>query len=216
MQAKIHHFNTKEIEQMDRKVRLNLINSIGGIKPANLIGTISPDGKTNLAVFFSVIHLQSQPPLLGFMLRPDHEVRRDTWENIKSTHYFTVNSIHTKISKKAHYTSAKLPPDMSEFDYCGFKEEYIDGFPAPYVAESAIKIGLKWVDDHFITLSKTRLVVGEIQHIYLPEEALDSHGYIDLELLESAGLGGLNNYYSVKKHAEYPYVRLDDKQALTL
>ena len=42
------HFSKQDI--LTSKInRLNLINSITGIKPANLIGTISKDGHTNLA-----------------------------------------------------------------------------------------------------------------------------------------------------------------------
>ena len=44
----------KEIEKSERKWRLNLINSVSGIKPANLIGTKSEDGIDNLAIFSSV------------------------------------------------------------------------------------------------------------------------------------------------------------------
>ncbi len=40
-----------------------------GIKPANLIGTISKNQVSSLAIFSSVVHLGSNPALLGFVLR---------------------------------------------------------------------------------------------------------------------------------------------------
>ena len=55
---------------MDKISRLNLINSITGVKPSNLIGTKSKDGFSNLAIFSSVVHLGSKPPLIGFITRP--------------------------------------------------------------------------------------------------------------------------------------------------
>jgi hypothetical protein len=58
-------FKAYEIANLDSKFKLNLINSIGGIKSGNLIGTKSSNGGTNLAIFFSNMHLQSNPPLLG-------------------------------------------------------------------------------------------------------------------------------------------------------
>ena len=58
------YFSKKDIINASRIHRLNLINSITGIKPANLIGTISKDGHTNLAIFSSVIHLGSNPALI--------------------------------------------------------------------------------------------------------------------------------------------------------
>ena len=67
------HFTKGIIRDLDKVKRLNIINSITGIKPGNLIGTISEEKITNLAIFSSVIHLGSNPALLGFVLRPKKE-----------------------------------------------------------------------------------------------------------------------------------------------
>lgn len=64
------HFSKEDISKMSSIYRLNMINSCTGYKSANLIGTKSKKGVTNLAVFNSVIHLGSNPPLIGFILRP--------------------------------------------------------------------------------------------------------------------------------------------------
>ena len=69
------HLTKEDIFKIDRIKRLNLINSVSGIKSANLIGTQSSDGYSNLAVFSSVVHLGSNPAYLGFVLRPDSNVR---------------------------------------------------------------------------------------------------------------------------------------------
>ena len=71
-----------DLENASKVFRLNLINSITGIKPANLIGSISNSGQTNLAIFSSVIHLGSNPAYLGFIMRPIGDVPRHTYENI--------------------------------------------------------------------------------------------------------------------------------------
>ena len=76
------HYTRLDIDQMEKIFRLNLINSCTGYKSANLIGTQSADGKTNLAVFSSITHLGSNPPLIGFVLRPT-TVPRDSYRNIK-------------------------------------------------------------------------------------------------------------------------------------
>ncbi|PTL98815.1 MAG: flavin oxidoreductase, partial [Candidatus Arcticimaribacter sp.] len=64
------HFSKEAIGAMPSIYRLNMINSCTGYKSANLIGTQSKEGNTNLAVFNSVVHLGSNPPLIGFILRP--------------------------------------------------------------------------------------------------------------------------------------------------
>jgi flavin reductase (DIM6/NTAB) family NADH-FMN oxidoreductase RutF len=199
--------HSSDIQQMDSKVRLNLINSIGGIKPANLIGTRSKLGRNNLAIFFSVMHIQSSPPLVGIMIRPDAEVRRDTWNNIQETKLFTINSITENMAERAHYTSAKFPEDLSEFDACHFQEEYLDDFKIPYVSESPIKMGLEMVDHYKIKASGTTLVIGEIKHIYLPDGLMDKRGYINFESIKGVGISGLNSYYKLQKAFEFPYAR---------
>ena len=50
------HFTKEKIQNLPKINRLNLVNSCTGYKSANLIGTKSKDGKTNLAIFSS-IHL---------------------------------------------------------------------------------------------------------------------------------------------------------------
>ena len=92
---------------------MKLINSICGIRGVHLIGTKSPDNITNLAIFSSVVHLGSNPSLLGFVSRPSEKVKRDTIANIMSTNYYTINSIHEGILDKAHKTSGKYLSSIS-------------------------------------------------------------------------------------------------------
>ena len=96
-----------EIENLERKYRLNLINSISGIKPGNLISSKSLEGQENVAVFSSVVHLGSNPAQLGFILRPQKQRETDTYRNIAETSFFTINHIPENLIKKAHYPSAK-------------------------------------------------------------------------------------------------------------
>ena len=63
------YFSNEDIKNLPRIKRLNLINSITGVKPANLIGTRS-NVNSNLAIISSIVHLSTNPPLLSFMLRP--------------------------------------------------------------------------------------------------------------------------------------------------
>ena len=84
---------TKEnILDFEKLYRTNLTNSLSGFKSANLIGTISKEGKTNLAIFNSVIHVGANPPLMGLLMRPVSD-ERHTYTNIKETNHFTINHI---------------------------------------------------------------------------------------------------------------------------
>ncbi len=204
------YWNKKDIETAERRLKLNIINSITGIKPANLIGTVSDKRKDNLAIFSSVIHLGSSPALIGFILRPKGEVPRNTHDNIMHNQVYTINHVPQSLIKNAHYTSAKFDENISEFERCNFTAEYIDGFDAPFVKESVIKIGLRFREEIPIPLNNTSLMIGEIEHIFVPDEYISPLGYIDLEKAETAAISGLNTYYKLNKLDSFPYVRLEE------
>tara|TARA_B100000963_G_scaffold176163_1_gene153214 strand:+ start:1204 stop:1815 length:612 start_codon:yes stop_codon:yes gene_type:complete len=202
------HFSKQDILNTSRIKRLNLINSVTGIKPANLIGTISKDGYTNLAIFSSVIHLGSNPALIGFITRPDKKVRRDTLNNILETNYYTINHVHHNFIEQSHKTSGKYKKDVSEFDMCNLTEDYLFDFPAPFLKESKIKMGLKLQNIIDITDNQTKLILGLIEHIYIDDIALEDNGDINLQIINDVGIGGLNNYYKLEKFAHYPYFKV--------
>ena len=175
-----------DISKLDKVFRLNLINSITGIKPASLIGTMDSSGITNLGIFSSVVHLGSNPPLLGFIARPSNEIRRDTLENILDNKYYTINHLTTDLSKNGHYTSVKFPKEISEFEKCKFTEEFTINFQAPFVQESPIKYGLEFVEKLDIKHNNTSLIIGEIKIISIHKTLISEEGYIDLEKSNSA------------------------------
>ncbi|MFN6039875.1 MAG: flavin oxidoreductase, partial [Bacteroidota bacterium] len=74
-------FNLQDILSFEQRYRATFINSIGGFKSVALIGTKNSSGQTNLAIFNSLVHIGANPPLLGFIVRPD-SVERHTLENI--------------------------------------------------------------------------------------------------------------------------------------
>ncbi len=205
------HITQKGLVEMNRIERLNLINSLSGIKLANLIGTINEDGTENLAIFSSVVHLGSNPALFGFVLRPRGEVRRHTHENILSTDVYTINFVHTSFIKQAHFTSIKAKSNESEFVLSELTPEYIEHFQAPFVQESTVKLGMRFVEEIPIKTNGTSLIIGQVEHILIPDHIILDGGHIDLEALEIAGISGLNTYYSLNKIAHLPYVREDSK-----
>lgn len=200
----------EEISEIPKIKKLNIINSITGIKPANLIGTKSNSGITNLAIFSSVVHLGSNPPLIGMISRPVGEVERHTMENIEENSFYTINHVHTDHVKRAHYTSAKWEKTESEFHKCGFSEEYISGFFAPFVKESNIKIGMRLEEVIDIKLNGTIMLIGAVECIVVPDHVLSDEGYINLEKADTASISGLNSYYTLKKIGEFPYARVGE------
>ena len=204
------YLNKDSIQQLEKFNRINLMNSITGISPANLIGTISNDSIENLAIFSSVVHIGSNPPLMGFVLRPTKENKRDTYENIIAINKFTINHINSDMVERSHYTSAKFDKNESEFQKCRLTAEYLNNFPAPYVKDSYVKIGLNLEDIQSIKSNGCRLIIGRVERLYVPDSAIYKNGNIQLDLSNSIGVGGLNTYYSLDKIAEYPYARVNN------
>lgn len=184
----------EDIMHLDRFQRAAFINTVSGFKSANLIGTVSPEGVTNLAIFNSVIHIGANPPYLGFILRPT-TVERHTYDNIKANGQYTINHVHQNFVNQAHQTSAKYPAAVSEFDACGFTPQYTAAVRAPYVQESLIKIGMEYVEEYPIELNGTLLVIGKIVEVLLPEDAMLETGHVELAKAKSTAVAGLDSYY---------------------
>ena len=203
------NYTKKEIAGLDRITRLKLINSVTGIKPANLIGTQNKSGNTNLAIFSSLVHLGSDPAILGLISRPQTSEVGHTYNNIQENNHYTINHIHPEFIKNAHYTSAKFNADVSEFERCQLTEEYIPNFDAPFVKESHFKMGMQFIEAINIKANGTVLIIGEIQQLMIPDSAI-VEGDVDLEASNSIGISGLNSYYSLKKIDTFPYANVNE------
>ena len=199
-------FNTEDIKGFDKIYRINLMNSLSGYKSANLIGSISNSCEENVAVFSSVIHLGSNPPLLGFVLRPN-TVPRNTYENIKETGFYTINHINEAFIESAHHTSAKYPKDVSEFEITGLTPVYKNEFKAPFVNESSVQIGLKYVEEYHIKANNTILVVGEIQCFYVNDDMLETDGFLNLSKAKTATINGFDAYALPELKTRFEYQR---------
>lgn len=188
------HLKRQDFEELDHIFRINLINSCSGFKSANLIGTKSNLGIPNVAVFSSVTHLGSNPPLLGVIFRPVTDVPRNTYENIKETGQFTINHIEASIINDAHHTSAKYDKDVSEFDITGLEEEYKNGWHAPFVKNAPIQIALTYCEEYKIKANGIIQLIGEIKDLFIKSNLLEDDGFINLSKANVVAINGLDGY----------------------
>lgn len=197
------------LDHLDYIPRINLVNSITGYKSASLIGTKGEDGHLNVAVFSSVTHVGSNPPLIGFIVRPT-TVARNTYDNIKATGFYTINHVNEQIIADAHHTSAKYPKEISEFDKTALNPEFRGNFHAPYVQEAVVKIGLAFREEIPIQLNGTLLIIGEIQEIIFPEIYQKEDGFVDLNAARTVCISGLDAYHLPQQLARFEYARPKD------
>ena len=93
------------IQSWERFYRANFINSLTGFKSVSLLGTADKSGQTNLGVFSSIVHIGSDPALVGYCNRP-RKAAPHTLANIESTGVYPINQIPPSHQEKAHQASA--------------------------------------------------------------------------------------------------------------
>ena len=200
------HFTSEALIDLEKHERAHLINSLGGFKSLALVGTSDSKRNTNLAVFSSIFHVGANPPLIGLIFRPSPP-ERNTYSNIIETGFYTINHVNETIYKQAHQTSARYDKEISEFEITGLTPEYKDAFFAPYVAESNIQLGIEFKEKIDLTINNTTLIIGEIKHIYIPENCLSKDGFVDIEKANTVTCSGLDSYHKTVQLDRLSYAK---------
>jgi len=199
---------SKDISALESRYRAALVNSLSGYKPANLVGTADREGRTNLAIISSVVHLGSHPPLLALIIRPS-PVERHTLDNILDTGFYTINHVSDQFIEAAHQTAARYPREQSEFAATGLSEDWVEGFAAPFVQEASIRMGLELREHRQLEINDTHFLIGEIVLAEVPENCLGSDGSIDISAAGTVALSGLDSYYSTRRLRRMAYAKPD-------
>ncbi len=208
MESKNSVYRTEDFAGMDQRFRTQLINSMPGVKALNLVGTRDAEGRENLAIFNSIFHVGANPPYLGMVVRPD-SVDRHTWQNIQATGSYTLNAVGADFYAKAHQTSARYDKQTSEFDAVGLNPEYRDGVIAPFVAESAIKIGLELQEFQRVACNGTLIVIGKVVYVEINQALITEDGSVDLVKAQSVGSIGLDGYVDLSWIDRLSYAKPD-------
>lgn len=197
-----------QILEMEKLYRVNLLNGLTGYKPLNLLGTINPDGVTNLCIVSSVFHMGSNPPLFGMVMRPQRP-DNDSLKNIKATGEYTLNNVLPDWYKQAHQTSASYPSGVSEFEKCDFTELFDAGFKPPFVEQSTIRIGLKLQSVSDVAGNGTSVVIGEVVKLLIDDAIIDEDGTVDHIKAGTMAGSGLDTYYSPQLVGRLSYAKPD-------
>jgi flavin reductase (DIM6/NTAB) family NADH-FMN oxidoreductase RutF len=199
---------TSDIESWERFYRANFINTLTGFKSVNLIGTVNELGQTNLAIFSSIVHIGSNPPLVGYINRPVNAAQH-TLANIQAIGVYTINHIHPSFVEQAHQTSAKYAAGISEFEEVGLTPEFRENISAPFVKESSIKYALSLQQIIPIELNGTFLVIGKIIAIQVDNNVVSEDGFLQLDKAASICSNGIDGYYTTELIKRYSYVKSD-------
>ena len=201
-------YTTSDIDSWERFYRTNFINCLTGFKSVSLIGSLNELGQTNLAIFSSIIHLGSNPPLVGYINRP-LKTAPHTIANIKGTGVYTINHIHPTFLQQAHQTSARYEAGISEFGEVGLTPEFHENISAPFVKESCIKYALSLQEIIPIALNDTFLVIGKVLFIQIEQAIVSADGFLHLDKANSVCSNGIDGYYQTHLIDRYKYAKPD-------
>jgi flavin reductase (DIM6/NTAB) family NADH-FMN oxidoreductase RutF len=199
-------FFSENIQAMETRYRAAFINSLGGFKSVVMIGTKNENGQENLAIFNSFFHIGANPALCGIIVRPDVSPRH-TLQNIVTSKYYTINHLNENIFAQAHQTSARYDEMDSEFEQTGLTVAYKNEFYAPFVEESQVQMGCQLEQKIDLEINGTTLLIGKIIYANVPEKAISSDGFVDLEAAGTITCSGLDSYHKTEKLARLSYAK---------
>lgn len=199
------------LADLPQRYRARLVNSLSGYKSANLVGTADAQGNPACCIVSSVVHLGSNPALMGLVFRPPGSDSHN-YHHLAECGAFTLSHVTAPIHSAAHQTSARYGEGVSEFDAVGltpfWHETGAGRFPAPAVAESPVRMGLT-VEDNLLLPNRCRFVIGAIQWVDVDDALLCDDGFLDLAEAETVAIGGLDAYHTAERVARLSYAKPD-------
>lgn len=199
-------FDSTALASMETRFRAAFVNSLSGFKAANLVGTRDEHGQHNLAIMSSAVHIGSHPPLLALVMRPE-AAGQHTLQNILAHNYYTLNHVHEGICEAAHQTAARYPREVSEFQAVGLTPVSLEAFPAPFVSESRLRLGMALRDHQVLEINQTHLIIGEILLADVPDNIIGEDGGADISAANTVALSGLDSYHATQRIARLPYAK---------
>jgi flavin reductase (DIM6/NTAB) family NADH-FMN oxidoreductase RutF len=222
--------NSNHWSKWPKHTRVNFLNALSGLRPLALIGTLNQDGSSNLAIFNSLFHLGAQPPLIGFIIRPDVSPRH-TLENLRHQKYFTLNHVSQEIYTRAHQTSARYQEKESEFFHCQLTPEILAWnsslpdesgndnlhFPCPFVKESPLKMAMERQREIYIEENQTHMIIAKVLEVYMDSSQLNedylltNDGHLPLDKLQLVCGSSLDSYYSPQFLSRLSYAKANEE-----
>ena len=200
------------LQALPSRFRARLVNSLSGFKSANVVGTANEKGQPACCIVSSVVHLGSNPALMGLVFRPPGDDAHNYY-NLMASGHFTLSHIAEDFFQKAHQTSARFKESVSEFEAVGLtphwhQDQSGSRFQSPAVAESPVRMGLS-VQQDMLLPNGCRFVIGAVEWVDLDSRAQAPDGFVDLSATGTVCIGGLDAYYSTNRLARLSYAKVD-------
>ena len=176
-------------------------------RPIAWVSTVSATGVTNLAPFSFFTGVGSRPPSVLFCPANRRDGGpKDTLKNILATREFVINVVPYRLAEAMNLSSAELPSEESEFQLTGLQVSDSAVVKAPGVSSSPVRMECRLLQHLALDDGPggANIVLGEIVHMHLDDNVLDSTGYADPLLLDLVGRLGGAAYCRTTEQFELP------------
>jgi flavin reductase (DIM6/NTAB) family NADH-FMN oxidoreductase RutF len=142
-------------------------------RPIGWISTIDPQGRYNLAPYSFFNAISTQPPMLAF----SSEGLKDSVRNAEATGEFVFNLATAALAEPMNQSSARVPPEVDEFELTGLAAAPCRLVRPPRVAASPAALECKVVDLlHLRDLDgnavERYLTIGQVVGVHIDEAYL--------------------------------------------
>jgi flavin reductase (DIM6/NTAB) family NADH-FMN oxidoreductase RutF len=192
-------FRTYVPSEMPHRERHQMLLSAVAPRPIAFVGSLSDDGRANLAPFSFFNAFGANPPYLAFSPanRGTDGTQKDTLRNILATRECTVSIVNYGLTQQMNLASADYPSDVDEFEKAGLRKAYGQKIFVPFVEQSPFAMECRLVQ--FVELGgregSGNLLIVEALAYHVKSSVIDSQGRIDPLLMDPVGrMGG--NFYS--------------------
>ncbi len=176
-------------------------------RPIAFVSTLSPEGVANLAPFSFFNAFCSNPPTLVFGPATKADgTEKDTVRNLQHLGECVVNVVTYDMRLAMNQASYAYPPDVSEFERCGFTPVASELVRPPRVAQSPVQMECRLIQIVKIGAGglSGNLCVVEVQRFHIAEEICLPDGSADVTQIDLVARLGADGYSTMRDRFDLP------------
>lgn len=183
-------------------------NAIVAPRPIGWISSRGADGRLNLAPYSFFNAFNYVPPIVGFASIG----RKDSLVNVEETGEFCWNLVTRELAERMNATSARLTPDVDEFELAGLSPVASRRVAVPRVGESRVAFECRLTQIVQLRTAagapvKTWLVLGEVVGVHIDHELIVDGTYVTAAAHPVVRGGGPADYFEVGSDALFRMTR---------
>lgn len=174
-------------------LKFNPFKAIVAPRPIGWISSLDRDGVVNLAPYSYFNAISDAPPYVMF----SSGGRKDSMRNVEETGEFVCSFVTYDLKDQMNASSAKVGPEVDEFEFAGLTSAPSQLVKPPRVAQSPAALECK----HYKTIELPGLnggegnfvVMGQVVGVYIEDDAIDD-GRFDIARLRPVARLGYMDY----------------------